>query len=229
QEQQEVVYRDRLRGHLADGDPGQPGPARRLLTRALVHRGQPALGPRRYPRRGFLPDPYPEWPPRHGQPAQPGHHHPAPDRPRLHRRRPAPPRPAALQATANDHALLADERLCRHPASIPSAPSLTASAALDDPPISFRYVTGQPTAGGIPMHAPDDSTTPSRSVTVMRRLIRPWEYRHLRAVAGVRWPTSVDLGSPWSWVSRIAAAALMDASGTSNRTPRTPGQFRRLL
>ena len=36
------------------------------------------------------------------------------------------------------------------------------------------------------MHAPDDSTTPSRSVTVMRRLIRPWEYRHRRAVAGVR-------------------------------------------
>ncbi|MGO8955925.1 MAG: hypothetical protein ACLQFR_00910 [Streptosporangiaceae bacterium] len=36
------------------------------------------------------------------------------------------------------------------------------------------------------MHAPDDSTTPSRSVTVMRRLIGPWEYRHLRGVAGVR-------------------------------------------
>ena len=36
------------------------------------------------------------------------------------------------------------------------------------------------------MHAPDDSTAASRSVTVMRRLIRPWEYRHLRAVAGVR-------------------------------------------
>ncbi len=36
------------------------------------------------------------------------------------------------------------------------------------------------------MHAPDDSTTPSRSVTVRRRLIRPWEYRHRRAVAGVR-------------------------------------------
>jgi hypothetical protein len=36
------------------------------------------------------------------------------------------------------------------------------------------------------MHAPDDSTTPSRSVTVMRRLITPWEYRHLRAVASVR-------------------------------------------
>ena len=42
-------------------------------------------------------------------------------------------------------------------------------------------------------------------------------------------PTSVALGWPWSWVSRIAAAALMDASGTSNRTPRTPGRFRRLL
>ncbi len=36
------------------------------------------------------------------------------------------------------------------------------------------------------MHAPNDSTTPSRSVTVMRRLIRPWEYRHLHAVANVR-------------------------------------------
>ncbi len=36
------------------------------------------------------------------------------------------------------------------------------------------------------MHAPDDDTTPSRSVTGMRRLIRPWEYRHRRAMAGVR-------------------------------------------
>ncbi len=34
------------------------------------------------------------------------------------------------------------------------------------------------------MHAPDDNATPSRSV--MRRLIRPWEYRHLHAVANVR-------------------------------------------
>ncbi len=36
------------------------------------------------------------------------------------------------------------------------------------------------------MHAPDESTTPSRSVAVMRRLIRPWESRHLRTVASVR-------------------------------------------
>jgi hypothetical protein len=36
------------------------------------------------------------------------------------------------------------------------------------------------------MHAPDDSTTPWRPVTAMRRLIRPWEYRHRRAAAGVR-------------------------------------------
>jgi len=36
------------------------------------------------------------------------------------------------------------------------------------------------------MHAPDDGAIPARSVTVMRRLIRPWEYRHRRAVAGVR-------------------------------------------
>jgi hypothetical protein len=36
------------------------------------------------------------------------------------------------------------------------------------------------------MHASDDAAISSRSVTVMRRLIRPWEYRHRRAVAGVR-------------------------------------------
>ena len=36
------------------------------------------------------------------------------------------------------------------------------------------------------MLGPDDNTTPPRSVTVMRRLITPWEYRHLHAVAGVR-------------------------------------------
>jgi hypothetical protein len=34
------------------------------------------------------------------------------------------------------------------------------------------------------MHAPDESTTPSRSA--IGRLISPWEYRHLHAVAGVR-------------------------------------------
>ena len=36
------------------------------------------------------------------------------------------------------------------------------------------------------MDAPDDSTTPWRPVAAMRRLIRPWEYRHRQAVAGVR-------------------------------------------
>ena len=45
------------------------------------------------------------------------------------------------------------------------------------------------------MHAPDDNTTPSRSVTGMRRLIRPWEYRHRRAMAGVRFAAGgFDLG-----------------------------------
>ena len=34
------------------------------------------------------------------------------------------------------------------------------------------------------MHAPDDSTTPLQSL--MRRTMWPWEYRHLRAVASVR-------------------------------------------
>ncbi len=36
------------------------------------------------------------------------------------------------------------------------------------------------------MDAPDDNTAPSRSTTGMRRLIRPWEYRHRRAMTGVR-------------------------------------------
>jgi low temperature requirement protein LtrA len=35
------------------------------------------------------------------------------------------------------------------------------------------------------MHAPDDNTTPSGSA-LLRRLIRPWEYRHARAVGSVR-------------------------------------------
>ena len=34
------------------------------------------------------------------------------------------------------------------------------------------------------MHAPDDSTTPLQSL--MRRTMLPWESRHLRAVASVR-------------------------------------------
>jgi hypothetical protein len=39
-------------------------------------------------------------------------------------------------------------------------------------------------AGGIPMQKSDDSTTPLQSL--MRRTMSPWEYRHLRAVASVR-------------------------------------------
>jgi hypothetical protein len=34
------------------------------------------------------------------------------------------------------------------------------------------------------MHAPEDPTSPSQSL--MRRTMLPWEYRHLRAVASVR-------------------------------------------
>ena len=34
------------------------------------------------------------------------------------------------------------------------------------------------------MHAPEDSTTPLQSL--MRRTMWPWEYRHLRAAASVR-------------------------------------------
>jgi hypothetical protein len=44
--------------------------------------------------------------------------------------------------------------------------------------------------GGIPMRAPDDNTTASRSGTVVRRLISPWEYRHPRASAAARFTGS---------------------------------------
>jgi hypothetical protein len=36
------------------------------------------------------------------------------------------------------------------------------------------------------MHAPDDKTSPSPSRSVLRRLIGPWEYRHLHAVMAAR-------------------------------------------
>jgi hypothetical protein len=36
------------------------------------------------------------------------------------------------------------------------------------------------------MDAPEDSATPSRSAAVLRRLITPWEYRHLHGTANVR-------------------------------------------
>jgi hypothetical protein len=48
---------------------------------------------------------------------------------------------------------------------------------------SFDIGLGGP-AGGIPMNAPIAIAAPPRSA--MRRLITPWEYRHLSAVAGVR-------------------------------------------
>jgi hypothetical protein len=52
-----MVRRDRLRHHLADRRPGQPGQARRH-ARSLGHRRPAALGPRRDLRRGPLPDPH---------------------------------------------------------------------------------------------------------------------------------------------------------------------------
>jgi hypothetical protein len=38
--------------------------------------------------------------------------------------------------------------------------------------------------GGTPMPVPDDNT--ARSGSVLRRLITPWEYRHIQAAANVR-------------------------------------------
>jgi hypothetical protein len=36
------------------------------------------------------------------------------------------------------------------------------------------------------MNAPDGNSAPSQLVTVVSRLMTPWEHRHLHAVAGVR-------------------------------------------
>ena len=57
------------------------------------------------------------------------------------------------------------------------------------------------------MHAPDDNAIPSRSVTVMRRLIRPWEYRHLHAAANARFAAggfTLGIGSVLLSIARSA-------------------------
>jgi hypothetical protein len=77
--------------------------------------------------------------------------------------------------------------------------------------------------GGIPMHAPDDNVPPRRPV-LERILIRSWEYRHLRAWAGVRIAFGVVLavlgvitlaagGNDWKtygWTAAFLAAAAAD-------------------
>lgn len=67
------------------------------------------------------------------------------------------------------------------------------------------------------MHAPNDNTTPWRSV--MRRLIPPWEYRHLRVWACVRFAVGIFLAGfgalmlsygfyGWTALLLVAAALL---------------------
>ena len=84
----EVVYlitSDRAAG------PGCPG---RLGPRALAHREQAPLGPRRHlPGARRVPRSEPEAHPRDGNAAQLGDQHPAAGRPCQHRRRQPPPRP----------------------------------------------------------------------------------------------------------------------------------------
>jgi hypothetical protein len=64
------------------------------------------------------------------------------------------------------------------------------------------------------MHAPDDNPTPLQSF--MRRTMLPWEYRHLRAVASVRFAAGgftlafglvlLSLGRQHELLKRFAAA-----------------------
>src|SRR5450759_4607467 len=82
--------------------------ARRRAARPLVHRGPTPMGPRRDLRRGPVPGPHRQRPPRHGQPAQPRDHHLAPDPDREHRRSPPTPCPTIGPAPTDDHDLLMD-------------------------------------------------------------------------------------------------------------------------
>src|SRR5660397_132073 len=107
-ERHAVVHRDGLCDHLAERDPDQSGRARRRAARSLVHRGPTPLGPRRDVRRGPVPGPHRQRPPRHGQPAQPRDHHLAPDPDRQHRRSPPTPCPTIGPAPTDDHDLLMD-------------------------------------------------------------------------------------------------------------------------
>jgi predicted transposase YbfD/YdcC len=75
---------------------------------ATGDRRPPALGTRHGLRRGPLPDPHRQRATHHGQPAQPGHHHPAAGRGGQHRCRPALPRPAPRPATTDDHEVLTE-------------------------------------------------------------------------------------------------------------------------
>jgi predicted transposase YbfD/YdcC len=99
-------HRDHLRHHLADRHPSQTSRARGHRPGPLVNRRPPALGPRHGLGRGPVPDPRRQRPSRHGQPAQPGDHHLAPDRGNQHRRCPALPRAPTRPTAANDHELL---------------------------------------------------------------------------------------------------------------------------
>ena len=80
------------------------GRTRGLDPRPLVHREPPALGPRRHLRRGPLPGPHRQRPPRHGLPAQPRHQHRAPGRRQQHRPSPTASRlgPAQTRSTTPD-------------------------------------------------------------------------------------------------------------------------------
>ena len=97
-----------LRGHLAEPHPRHLRPARRHHPRPLGDRRPPALGARHGLRRRPLPDPHRQRATHHGQPSQPGHHHPAAGRGGQHRCRPALSRPAARPAATNDHEVLTD-------------------------------------------------------------------------------------------------------------------------
>jgi hypothetical protein len=73
---------------------------------ATGNREPPALDSRHRLQPRPIPDPHRQRPPRHGQPAQPRHHHPAPDHSHQHHRRTAPPGPPTRSTTTNDHDLL---------------------------------------------------------------------------------------------------------------------------
>jgi len=96
----QVAHRNRLRRDLPVGHRRPPPTDRGLATRALGHREQNPLGPRRYLRRRPIPSPHQRRTSGHGHPEKHRHQPPAPGRRDQHRRRPTTSEP---RSTPTDH------------------------------------------------------------------------------------------------------------------------------
>src|SRR5664280_2497328 len=104
-----MAHRNRVRRHRPDRRPGPPRPAGDLAPRPLVHRGAPALGPRRDVRGRPEPSTHRQRSTGDGHAAEPGHQPAPPGRRHQHRQSPTASRPGHQ---VPDHTA-ADQLKCR--------------------------------------------------------------------------------------------------------------------